>query len=84
MEWKHETEESSMRCHVCGSEMQKTSSDLPFKLGARRILIIKNLPVVQCTSCNEYLIEDRIMQAVDTMIDDIDQAAELEVRQYVA
>ena len=48
------------------------------------ILVIKHLPVDQCDSCSEYLIEDRIMQSVDTMIRGIDQAAELEVRQYAA
>ena len=46
--------------------------------------MIKNLPVDQCDSCSEYLIEDRIMQSVDTMIRGIEQAAELEVRQYAA
>ena len=48
------------------------------------ILVIKNLPVDQCDLCSEYLIEDRIMQSVDTMIRGIEQAAELEVRQYAA
>ncbi len=73
-----------MRCHVCGGDMLKTITDLPFKLGDHQILVIKNLPVDQCGSCSEYLIEERIMESVDTMISGIDQAAELEVRQYAA
>ena len=73
-----------MKCHVCGGEMRKTVTDLPFKLGDHRILIIKNLPVEQCTSCSEYVIDDQVMQSVEAMIDDLDQAAELEVRQYAA
>jgi len=73
-----------MRCHVCGSEMRERTTDLPFKLDEHRILVIKNLPVSQCASCGEYLIEDAVMQRVDTVIEDIDQAAELEVREYAA
>lgn len=73
-----------MKCHVCGGRMRKTITDLPFKLGDHRILVMKNLPVEQCDSCSEYLIEDRIMQDVDAVIGNINQAAELEVRQYAA
>jgi len=73
-----------MKCHVCGGEMRNVVTDLPFKLSDHLILVVKNLPVEQCTSCTEYLIEDQIMHSVDEMIDGVDQSAELEVRQYAA
>ncbi len=84
MEWEHEAEDSGVRCHVWGGEMRKAVTDLPFRLGDHRILVVENLPVDQCSSCSEGLIEDKIMTAVDAMVDGIDQAAELEVRQYAA
>ena len=47
-----------MRVAVCGVELKPTRTDLPFKVGDTRIVILKNLPVVQCGSCPEYLLED--------------------------
>ena len=47
-----------MQCTVCGARMSSTATDLPFKLSEERIVILKQLPVLQCTSCREYLIED--------------------------
>jgi len=38
--------------------LESAVSDLPFKLGPQRIVILKNLPVLQCESCGEYLLED--------------------------
>lgn len=73
-----------MRCYTCGGEMRSVITDLPFKLGDHRILVVKGLPVEQCSSCSEYLIEDQTMHALDVMIDSLDEAAELEVRQYAA
>ncbi|MFL6202270.1 MAG: YgiT-type zinc finger protein, partial [Thermoanaerobaculia bacterium] len=37
-----------MRCHVCGSELVSMVTDLPFKLNETTIVILKNLPVLQC------------------------------------
>ena len=48
-----------MKCAVCGARMCAMTTDLPFKLAEQRIVIIKQLPVLQCTSCREYLIEGR-------------------------
>jgi len=32
------------------------STDLPFKINEDTIVIVKGLPVLQCTNCLEYLI----------------------------
>jgi len=34
-----------MKCRVCGATLQATTTDLPFKLTERTIVILKNLPV---------------------------------------
>lgn len=73
-----------MKCHVCGSKMARTVTDLPFKLTEGAIVIIKKLPVVQCTNCAEYLLEDRVMASVDRILSKIDGSAELEIVKYAA
>jgi YgiT-type zinc finger domain-containing protein len=69
---------------MCGGEIKAATSDMPFKLEANRIVIFKNLPVLQCGQCGEYLIEDAVMKRVEEMLDRIDASAELEIVRYAA
>lgn len=73
-----------MKCRICGNEMVGLDTDLPFKLSEHSIIIIKNLPVLQCHNCSEYLIEDEVMAKVDLIMDKIDRTAELEILSYAA
>lgn len=73
-----------MKCHVCGGEMRAMVTDLPFKLSQKTILILKELPVLQCERCGEYLLEDQVMSRVETLIAKVDAAAELEILKYAA
>jgi YgiT-type zinc finger domain-containing protein len=59
-------------------------TDLPFKLSASTIVIVKKVPVLQCRNCTEYLIEDAPFARVEEMLSGVDQGAELEVIQYAA
>lgn len=71
-----------MACHNCGGKLEKVITDLPFKVRTDSIVIIRNLPVFQCLNCNEYLIEDPVMERVDSILEKIDKTAELEVLNY--
>jgi len=71
-----------MICHNCGAKLEKLITNLPFKVNYDSIVIIKGLPVLQCQNCNEYLIEDEVMQNVDIILNRIDKTAELEVLSY--
>lgn len=73
-----------MNCHVCGAAIEPIITDLPFKLRARTIVIIKDLPVLQCTNCREYLIEAPIMKRVDVILGNVSETAELEVVRFAA
>ena len=73
-----------MKCHICGSQMNPRVTDLPFKIADRAIVIVRGLPVVQCESCREYLIEDSVMARVDELLSAADKSAELEVVSYAA
>ncbi|MBW2023026.1 MAG: YgiT-type zinc finger protein, partial [Deltaproteobacteria bacterium] len=37
-----------MKCHICGGDMSKTVTDLPFKLDKDTIVIVKGVPVQEC------------------------------------
>ncbi|KHE93360.1 MAG: type II toxin-antitoxin system MqsA family antitoxin [Candidatus Scalindua rubra] len=65
-----------MNCHNCGGKLEKINTDLPFKVRQSSIIIFKKLPVLQCENCNEYLIEDTVMEKIDFIFDKIDTKAE--------
>ncbi|MBF0135893.1 MAG: YgiT-type zinc finger protein [Magnetococcus sp. DMHC-1] len=73
-----------MKCQVCGSDLEKAVTSLPFKNGEDSIVIVKNLPVAQCGNCREYLIEDAVMVRVEVILERMGQGAELEVVRYAA
>ncbi len=73
-----------MRCHVCGAKMQSIITDLPFKVNDSTIIIMKELPVIQCDSCSEYLLDDPVLKRVDAIIEKVDVASELEIIRYAA
>lgn len=73
-----------MKCHVCGGGMHSIRSDMPFKTGTRSIVILKEMPVLQCGNCGEFLIEDAVMEQVEAILAKTDQGAELEIVRYAA
>ena len=73
-----------MKCHVCGSNMMSMVTNLPFKINETTIVILKDLPVLQCNNRNEYLLDDPVMKRVDEILEKVDTAAELEVIRYAA
>ena len=73
-----------MKCAVCGAQLQSITSDLPFKVSEQTIVIFKNLPVLQCTNCAQYLLEDRVLSRIDEMLVRVDRTTELEIIRYAA
>ena len=73
-----------MKCYLCGGTMESQVSDMSFKLSSKTIVILKDLPVLQCNNCGEYAIEDPIMEKVEALLSRVDQAAELEIVQFAA
>jgi YgiT-type zinc finger domain-containing protein len=73
-----------MKCRVCGAPMQAVTTDLPFKLSDRSIVVIKGLPVLLCENCTEYALTDRVMATVEHILDSADDASELRVVKYAA
>ncbi len=73
-----------MKCHVCGAELKRVVTDMPFKTGLSRIVIIKQMPVFQCEHCGEYMLADDVMGRIEIMLAQADRKAELEILQYAA
>lgn len=73
-----------MKCLVCGSRLQATTTDLPFKVTEKTIVILKQLPVLQCRGCSEYLIEDAVLAKVEDLLANADTTAELEIIPFAA
>ena len=57
-----------MKCRVCGSTLRASTTDLPFKVSDRTIVILKDLPVEQCEACSEYLIGDPVFARVEALL----------------
>ena len=64
--------------------MSPVVTDLPFKISDRTIVIIKDLPVIQCEGCREFLIQDAIMERVETLLAGATTSTELEVVRFAA
>jgi YgiT-type zinc finger domain-containing protein len=77
-------ETQAMRCGVCGAQLTRTRTDLPFKVRDTGIVILKGLPVLQCTHCPQYLIEDAVLAQVDQILARVTDGTELEIVRYAA
>jgi YgiT-type zinc finger domain-containing protein len=73
-----------MKCAVCGGELIRTRTDLPFKVSDASIVILKGLPVIQCGRCPEYLMEDEVLRRVDEILSKVEGGTELEIVRYAA
>ena len=73
-----------MRCRICGGELARRATDLPFKIADSSIVIVKALPVLQCGQCGETELEHATMLRVDQLLARVDRSAELEVIQFAA
>jgi YgiT-type zinc finger domain-containing protein len=73
-----------MKCHICGSRLKPLITDLPFKVRETTIVILKSLPVLQCSNCSEYLLDDSVMSRVEEILQGVGAAAELEIIRYAA
>lgn len=73
-----------MRCGVCGAQLTPMRTDLPFKVRDTGIVILKDLPVLQCGCCPQYLIEDAVLAQIDSILARVADGTELEIVRYAA
>jgi len=73
-----------MKCHVCGAAMRSVITALPFKISESTIVILRDLPVLECSNCSEYVIEDPVMERVEILLKEANTSAEVEIVHYAA
>ena len=73
-----------MKCTKCGGDMEYGRGDLPFKVRTNSIVIVKNLPLWECGNCDEYLLEDTVIERVDAMLLNLRDGAEVEILSFAA
>ena len=73
-----------MKCRVCGGVLEKRVTSLPFKVGDCAIVIVRELPVLQCRQCGDTELENAAVTKVDAILAGIDNSAELEIVRYAA
>ena len=62
--------------------MSPVVTDFPFKISARTIVIIRDVPAFHCDACAEYLFEDKVMERIDELLGTVTDAAELAIVSY--
>ncbi|HEY4086718.1 MAG TPA: type II toxin-antitoxin system MqsA family antitoxin [Bryobacteraceae bacterium] len=73
-----------MKCGICGGTTERRVTDLPFRIGNTRVVVVRNLPVLQCVQCGEAELDDTAMARVDELLAAVNSSAELEVIRYAA
>ena len=73
-----------MKCNVCGSNVSSLNTDLPFKISETTIVIVKNIPVLQCDNCSQFILGDSVLDRVEKILARVDTAAELEIVSFAA
>jgi len=64
--------------------MAPVVSDFPFKVSARTIVIIRDVPAHQCDACPEYHFSDDVMKRIEGQLASVTGSAELAVIRYAA
>lgn len=73
-----------MTCRVCGGTLEPRVTDLPMKVSDSTIVILKQLPVLECSQCGDTELEHETMLRVDRLLARVDKSAELEVIRFAA
>ena len=73
-----------MKCHVCGAKLEYVVTDVPFKMSNKKIVIVEDLPIYQCSQCREFLLDDFVMERVEIILETVDAASKLAIVEYAA
>jgi YgiT-type zinc finger domain-containing protein len=73
-----------MKCHVCGTQMKPVVADLPFRVDRSVMIILRELPLLECGGCSAYALQDIVIERVHEMIQSLTSPAHLDVIRYAA
>ena len=73
-----------MECHVCGTSMTGVVSELPFRVNRSVMIILRDLPILECTECGAYAFEEKVMERVHEIVERLQAPSHLEAILYAA
>ena len=73
-----------MQCHVCGTQMKPVVADLPFRVERSVMIILRRLPLVECSECGAYALEDLVMERVHEIVNKLRSPSHLDAVLYAA
>ena len=73
-----------MKCHVCGTLMTRVVTDLPFRVDRSVMIILRDLPLMECSDCGAYAFEERVMERVHEIVERLRSPAHLDAVRYAA
>ncbi len=71
-----------MKCHVCGASMTRVVSDLPFRVNRSVMIILRDLPLLDCSECGAYAFEERVMERVREIVQKLRSPSHLDAVLY--
>ena len=75
---------NEMTCRTCGAKLKPVRADLPFRREDESIVIVRGLPVMRCTVCSVYFLEDSVITKIQELITLIRKSSQLDVISYAA
>ena len=73
-----------MKCHVCGNSVTRVVSDLPFRVNRSVMIILRDLPLMECSECGAYAFEEKVMERVHEIVERLQAPSHLEAILYAA
>jgi YgiT-type zinc finger domain-containing protein len=71
-----------MKCHVCGIPMTRVVTDLPFRVDRSVMIILRELPLLECSECGAYALEEMVMERVHEMVQSLRSPSHLDAVLY--
>ncbi len=83
MTGKQEKNKSST-CPLCGGDMKKGLTTIPFLIG-ERVAVIKNVPGEICADCGEAYLQSSVVDNIESLLDRLEELhSEVSVVHYEA
>lgn len=71
-----------MKCHICGTPMTRAVSDLPFRVDRSVMIILRDLPLLECSKCGAYALEETVMERVHEIVQKLRSPSHLDAVLY--
>jgi hypothetical protein len=64
--------------------MTRVVSDLPFRVNRSAMIILRDLPLMECSECSAYALEDVVMERVHEIVQRLRSPSHLDAVRYAA